>query len=460
MRLRSTIVLVAGAIMGYQLFCDPIVGLANNGDFVRVLAAYRLVPDCEAGHDCYFKYVTTRYRFEPNLGFGLDQFTSELITMVPALAVNWFLSKDGYFDLRVIGFIHAALWLSGLWWLMPLFERWTKWRRRIMGALLLLVFTDFVYVQYSNTFYKDAETVIYSFLMFVFLLRLAAGLGKPFLNGAGLAVTLAMALMAKAQHMLLFLPVLGFLFLFRRRYWPHSPRSLYAFLTLMLVALVALAVTVPRAQKVVSFYNIVFSGILPDAPDRNEALKELGLPAWYSQFSGSHAYSENAAMNAYAEDLEKRASQRTLIGYYFRHPGAALALLLRGLPDAGRQRVPGYGNFPKESGLPERMPTRAFAVWSNVKETIFQDRPGAVVSYFVLSGLALVTGTIRRWGNRADLPALALLGWGMAAMAYAISTLADVLDTTRHLYVYTFLTDVIFLAAAGVWLHQQRVLKD
>lgn len=53
---------------------------------------------------------------------GFPFWSSELLLIAPALKLNNLLSKDGSFDLRPMGSIHAALFLLAAIWLAPLLE--------------------------------------------------------------------------------------------------------------------------------------------------------------------------------------------------------------------------------------------------------------------------------------------------------------------------------------------------
>ncbi|HUQ91623.1 MAG TPA: hypothetical protein VM120_08075 [Bryobacteraceae bacterium] len=440
--------------MAYQLFCDPIVGFPNNGDFKRVLDVYRLEPVCEGFPNCYFKYVVKRFRFLPGAPIQVEQASTEQLTILPAVLLNTVVSKDGYFDVRMAGLVHASLWLLGFWLAAPVVGMLHGWRRYAMAAVLVGVYCDVTYVWYSNSFYADTSAVICFFLALVLLSRLLTGIGNARSNAAGLMVAMFFAALAKPQHSLLVLPLLGFLAIYRRRYWPFHQGTLLAGSAAILGAIALLFATVPVSHKLVTFYSVVFGGILPVAPDRAQALRELELPEQYEKYAGTHAYSKNTGMNelAFLSDFTSRASHSKLLRYYAAHPRIAASMVGRGLNDASVVRYPFYGTLPKSPLHPERVLSRAFAAWSSFKMWLFHRNGWHLLAWFIGSMGALAGGVLYRWRARRDVLLAASALCAAAIAALLLGTLLDVVDTLRHLYMYVFLADTMVVAACAAWV--------
>ena len=53
--------------------------------------------------------VDTVYEFHPERHWVGEFYSSEILLVLPALALNSLLSKDGTFDLRLMGVVHSAL---------------------------------------------------------------------------------------------------------------------------------------------------------------------------------------------------------------------------------------------------------------------------------------------------------------------------------------------------------------
>jgi len=94
-------VITATILMVFLLFIKPIIGLADNGDFERIMVQIGLVyaGSNEARADRYFSFIHHLYaRVNPASG---DYVSSQLILMMPALWLGRLLPGPG-FDIRVL----------------------------------------------------------------------------------------------------------------------------------------------------------------------------------------------------------------------------------------------------------------------------------------------------------------------------------------------------------------------
>src|ERR1700722_3955245 len=113
---RRALLFAAGAILFYQLIIPPVVGLADNGDFPKVIGRVDLSPRV---HRTY-EFVDTVYEIRSDRHWVSDFYSVEIALTYPALWLNSLLSKDNNFDLRCIGVVHSAIFLAALWLFAPL----------------------------------------------------------------------------------------------------------------------------------------------------------------------------------------------------------------------------------------------------------------------------------------------------------------------------------------------------
>src|SRR4029077_4578619 len=122
---RSSAPVLAAAVfvLGWQLMLPPVVGVANNGDFGKLLGRYSLGAPIEHEAD----FADTRYEFDARYRYESGFHSSESILIGAALALNTVLSKDGSFDLRLMGLIHGALLMTALVLFLPLLDPLPAW---------------------------------------------------------------------------------------------------------------------------------------------------------------------------------------------------------------------------------------------------------------------------------------------------------------------------------------------
>lgn len=432
-------------VLAYQLLLPPIVGLADNGDYAVVMDLFKLEPVNGNPEDLYFRYLVPKYRLESQRKPEVTLLTTAHLTLAPAWLLNHVVSKDGYFDLRWTGLTHGLMAAAALALVLPLLQNVPGWRRTALAAALLLVYSDPQYVAQMNSFYTDATAFAYLMLAVAFYLRRLYGAGDPRRNAWGLALSLGMFAAAKSQHALLAGPLVALL---AGQHAPLAPLGrrgrIAALAALGLAGAVCLAFT-PRAYTAQAFYNVVFLELLPRAADKPAVLRELGLKEEWIVYSGTGAYTPGTAIRdeTFRQEFLARASHLRLAAYFLRHPGQAWALIKLGMIEAAYQR-PYIGNFAKQEGLPPSHKSEAFYLWSRWKYLGFRDRPVLQFSYAVaVASLAVLLA----WRKRPDLfPAVLTLAV-MAAIELGLGVLADVAETTRHLFLYLALIDLLAVAA-------------
>ena len=82
----SSRVLFAAAvvILFAQLMLSPVIGVANNGDFSRTYGIFHLtMPVADE-----VRFADTRYQFDPRVNYFGGFYSSEILLMPPALAMN------------------------------------------------------------------------------------------------------------------------------------------------------------------------------------------------------------------------------------------------------------------------------------------------------------------------------------------------------------------------------------
>ena len=190
-------VAAAAAIVGYQIFLPPVVGLANNGDFGKIIGPFSLTGPAADENG----WADTRWELNPAKKYLSGFYSSEHLFMAAAVGVNCVLSKDSSFDLRAIGLVHAAifLWAFYLLWTLLVDSR-AAVRIGTLGAALFC-FSDVMYVSYLNSFYMDVAAWLFLLLAALFYLRSMRWGGAA--NALGFAVCSVIVTTSKSQHAVL-----------------------------------------------------------------------------------------------------------------------------------------------------------------------------------------------------------------------------------------------------------------
>lgn len=424
---EAILLLLAVVILCAQCFAPPILGLANNGDFPKLIGRYSLWPvPAERGGD--FFYVVKHYQVDPQFHWDSGHFSSELLPVQLAFQIHRLFGLSN-FDIRLIGVIHATLFLIAFSLFCYRMHTETPALRLIVGLAAIWIFTDIAYVSYFNAFYMDSGAIV--FLLILIGLLINAKSPKGWIIATAVV---CLFLTVKSQHTPTLIALIGFgLF----HLW-RSQRKLAMTLAVILTVCAGLfSSLVLREWKATALFNVVFFHLLPKAPDPAVALLELNLDSSYAQYRGMHAFVPESPTqnNDWLLRFYDRCNHGTLMRYYLRHPSFVLASLHEDLvSEAWQIRQGNLGNYTRASGQPPATLARSFDTWSNLRSALFVWWPYHAVIW--LLGFAILWRTP--------------LGWmlvTMAAIEFGLASLLDALETHRHLLLFHLLTDITILMA-------------
>ena len=433
---ETLLVILFAAIVTFQLFRPHSIGLANNGDFAKMIGRFSLGPATLDSSEEY-RYFTKRWIYDRSYQWMSADRSSELIPITAAVFVGWWFS-DHVFDIRVLGAIHAFLWIGCFAAFIPLLRFLEGWRRYLAGFAAVFIFTDVRYIAYCNSFYTDVAA-------FVFL-AWAVVLWLHFVNGQGQRPSLFILFVAasvlcvssKSQHaplaMLLWMLAVMAAFLFKCR----SVRAA----ALALPVLIPLAATVtfllmPTPEKEANESHVIFMSILHQSPAPIEDARELGLGPEYLRYVDD--WSENPWANPeWRGQFAGRASYGRIAQFYLHHPFRTLAIVYRVLRESAPRMRPDLGNYEQKYGRPPRARTKSFGWWSAFRSWLFSVAPWHIFAWYA----AVLAAGIRFLILRRTMAAAFTLGLaGMAVLELFVSSLADATETDRHLFLFHVITD-------------------
>lgn len=438
--------LLLAAIIVWQSLVPPIVGLADNGDFYVVFLPFGLNAGAPAsGDERYFGYLVTDYYF-PGIQPEARLFTTEWVLFLPGFLLTPLLSKVNHYDLRMAGITHAAVYLTAFALMLPFLARRRKWW---VPVFALLVACDVHYVSHFNSLYTDVASLLFLLLSVALYMRLAEGTASAKRDALLLLLCLLLFVGSKAQHAILMVPIAAFLIWKRTIFKPYGSKVVAATaLAVVVLGTVCLKWTPPE-YRMIPYYTTVFNGLLPAHPDPKALLKELGLPQEFTVYAGTNAYMPDSGMatDSARKRFESSVSWPRLVLYYASHPIETWRRLRSGLNEGAMLR-PNWGNFPKDAGYAPGARSTAFSIWSYIRIKVFEEAPDWFFFYTLLISAAavfLAAKTGPHWRDGA------ILLVGILWIELLVSTLADALETTRHLFLFNSILDLLAIAVlAGI----------
>jgi len=281
---------------------EPLIGLANNYDMIRVQGCIGVYPDrpdtIPAWSNSPLQPIPY-YRFRDDIDPGCF-LTSEAgfaFLALPLFRWQAGLSPEGRFSLRIIGLVKlcllAATALAATAWLLR------RGRTRLAlahAAVVALLISDPAVTVYLNTFYAEFAAV---FFVYLSLLLLALN-DRPEASRLALAALLALAIvfasLSKVQHLAFGLCLTAVLALVLLRSRPRP--SLLPLGAAAIATVLGLGIQVLHlgAQNTVSMRqanvtNTVLMAVLPSSTDPARTSGHLGLPAECGEHAGKHWFS-------------------------------------------------------------------------------------------------------------------------------------------------------------------------
>lgn len=456
---EKAVLLIASAILAYQLFLQPIVGLADDGDFAKVIGEVGFQYQTRDFDARYYGYLTQKYDVGPpwwTSGYR----SSELALAAAARFYANGIARRGIFDIRVLGALHATVFLGGLALLLVGSRGLRPEARIVFAALLLFFFTDVGYTALDNSFYSGAASFLFLFLLAGIVMCLSRGLSSRTLCAAYWFAALAFVT-SKPQESVQALPLaLLAILLAREGRGPARARAAPWLATGLLGCGIFYYFQTPLQLKTEALYNTVFLQLLLSSPTPDADLAELRLPSSWIAYNRTHAYQPTAGIKnpAFRDEFLRRVGYRRLLAFYLRHPRRFAALLRGAASRAFTLRQDYLGNFTQAAGGKPREWSRAFGVWSASKARWNVSGHWILPLFWTLNLAGALAIFLRQSDPRTRCLCAAVgILVVMSILEFFVCALADALaDVARHLHAFNAMTDLCLIADA-VWLATRAV---
>ena len=448
-RKEALLVFLFAAIVSFQLFIPPCIGMANNGDYERMIRRFDLGP--ANGETEEYSYFTPHWIYDPALHWTSDNFSSELILICGALLVGW-MHSTVEFDIRILGAIHALLWIGCFGVLLVALRRLPGWKRWATAIAALFIFCDVSYVALCNSFYMDTAAFLFFGWAVVLWLLVVTREAPSFPLFVGFSIASALCLMSKSQHVPLglFLFVLAAMAAFS---FESRMEKGMAFGVALLIPLAAWGEyrLMPRADAFMPQYAVVFRKITERSRTPMEDLRELGLGAEYARYVGvsREPLADPVAEENWWNEFVRQATRGRVLRFHLRHPWRTAAMIYRDLKTrAVDRRLHIIGKYDRNSGFPPPAQARSFEWWTAFRSALFRIAPWHILIWFVAISWMSIRLAIRdRASAVSKIAVLCVVLAGMAVAELAICSLSDSGETERHLFLFQVITDFTILVA-------------
>lgn len=384
-------VLLLAGVLVYLFIVPPSIGVADNGDFFRIMQASGL----EYAGDTstmtyYFDYIQPLYRLAPPFTIHNSYLTTHMLVVRAAKLINYIGFSSEYFHTLSLALVYSLLFLTAVYLLVRNLKTDKKWFNAVLVAAVVFVFGDATQLVYFNSLFGEACSYVGLLLLLGTGLEL---LRKNYRTGPLLCFFAAALLFfgSKLQYTLLCPLLLIVALPLLRRVRKKAVCAIS--LGVLLVVCTTIYFVAPGQLDKDTLYNSVFYGILRDGEDTQQRLDALGLPREYAPLAGTNAYTLEPPVDTKSEEFDQKfyqtVSRGTIVKYYLTHFDELVAKMELTADLAYDNTIGMLGNFRKEDRAPTRI-NYAFTGYNQVKAAVFPNSFWFLFAFYLLYFVYLI----------------------------------------------------------------------
>lgn len=448
---------VTGAVLGILcciLFFRPLIGVADNGDFERIMNSTGLYYLTDNPSDRYFGFVNRLY----GSGFIIPFGGGYLTTQLPLVLLSVFISRTflgtALFDIRFLAAIYILIFSTAVFISIRSIRKSSGFSAMIAAVVLLFVFCDTGYTSYFNSLYGEPVTFVFLLLMAAIALMLALKDTPNIWVLVAFGISAILFAGAKVQNtpagLMLVLFLIRLAGVRRELMWKRV--AILAAASVTITSLICYA-SVSREIKVCNKYQTVFYGILKGSPNPAADLEELGLDPSYSVLAGTHYFLDDYLVDIKTPMFQKmiyeEVSHLKVAVFYLKHPDRLLQKLEYAAKCSFKVNQ-GVGNYEKYPEAQYKQETEVFNLWSRFKSNYLPHSLLFIAVFygFIIIGLILQYKKTKNRSQRFLVEFAAIISL-TGILQFILPVIGDgEADLSKHLFLFNLCFDLLVFAGA------------
>ncbi|MBL4934437.1 hypothetical protein JK636_01545 [Clostridium sp. YIM B02515] len=475
-------VLLAIIIISYVLFKYPRPGVADQGDFNRVMFASGLQLTDEDKNNPnlkrYLDYIITDYKMPdkgvPRMFVGIIGTTVSVFTTIGGIICR-ILGRQ-LFSTEYLAGVYCLVYLFSIIMILKYINIKGKVKCIIVCLLTLFIFFDGNYLVWFNSLYGEPAMIttfmlyLSSWMYYIYCKEVLKESEKIFSKIILIFIASLMFIGSKLQ-VISALPVVSLMF--AKLIWDNRNMLTWmkkSILLILLIILVAYPIDISLIHKPLSEdtnYNSVFYGILKDSKNPRQDLIDLGLNTDMVVEAGKNSYSPTKDYVKYIPHTEitekefySRMSNGKLIKFYITHP----LRLIQGMEYTAAHSFDTSTYLGKYKRSYSEVPIRKFdrfTTWSSLR---LKCTPKKLVFIVLIYIIILASSILIYLRNRlnTEVKAKIQLFWAIffiSILQFPMSYMGNgQADTSKQLYLFNFTFDIIIFASV-LWCLNNLIKK-
>lgn len=485
-RYHLALFLIVLLFMVCLLFTKPFIGIADNGDFSRVIQPLGFASDTYprffyAAKDFYITILDSSQNLltlfknilSPPVENEHDYTTTHTVFIKVAMIVNTLchllIGRDiANFDIRSLGLVYIVFYTIGLTLFMSKIE-FSKPRLKFLPILLtLIIFCDIGYLVHFHSFFGEAAILVSLFLivgMILFLIQDDKERKTPlFLFFIACLLFIGAKVANAPVGILLSLFSLSFLFIRKDR---MSKVMIIVGSVIILGFSIASFAKTPEWMQKMNNYNTIFYGVLKDSSTPEQDLIDMGIDGKYISLKDTSPFSRIVDYRGeqITKDVYEKASHSDVLRFYLTHPKRILDKLILAAENSVPLKPSYLNNYEKEDYADSLRFTKRFSLWESFRKQAvghaFIIILGYSIIYFTIVShrlISFIMSVNKEYKVLIQILASMLLLF-TAAGQFIIPIVGNgEADLQKHMFLFNVCFDLMILIGF-IWLVDQMNVK-
>lgn len=464
-------IIIALMIFVYVIFKNPQMGVADQGDFDRVMSGsgLSLLDSDVANSDFkrFYEYIVTDYKISGNiLTLFMTLIGSSMGYLITLITTICRLLGQEVFKTQYLSIAYAIMYISGIAFVLKNLNIKSKIKMAILVLISLFVFMDGNYLIWFNSLYGE-PMMITTLMLFIaaFLYYINCRYVKKDTNNIASKIALlfvaAFIFLGSKMQVFSALPFI-FILLFKVL-WDNKKvlsKKNFKWLSILLVVVVAYPIIINKTNGNISKdtqYNSVFYGVLNGSETPEQDLIDMGLNPDMASEAGKHSYLDASEYVKYVprtditeQEFYSKMSNGKLAKFYLTHP----IRLIKGMEYTASKAFitsTSLGKAYREYSEEPVKEFHRFTTWSEFRENKMPANLWFILSVFIIVFAVTIYMFVKKKDNEALRNKVMLLwcimfiGGIQFPMPYVGNGQAD---TAKQLYLFNFIFDILLVVVA------------
>jgi len=461
-------IVIAALIIAFVLFRFPQPGVADQGDFDRVMttSGLTLLQEDKLNPDFnrFYDYTVTDYQIKTNIITGVLTIIGSSIGYVIAL-ISYVckLLGSNVFKTQYLAFVYGGLYISAMILILRKIDIKSKVKLIIVSLAIIFVFLDGNYLLWFNSLYGEP--------MMIITLTLFIGAVLNYINHKyveksndrlirNIVYVLGSAFLFLGSKLQVSTSLPFLVIILVKILWDNK-RLISKKTLIKLVVLLAIVIMYPIQLNMMNKgiskdtqYNSVFNGVLKGSETPEQDLIDMGLNPEMAVEAGKHSYLDKSEYVKYIpstqiteDEFYSKMSNGKLAKFYLTHPKR----LIEGMEYTSGKAFITSTSLGKYSRTFSEEPVRQFnrfTTWSTFREKYFPAKLWFVVSIYMLIAIVSITGFFKNKKNDSIKNKIMLLWVVMCigAIQFPMPFVGNgQADTAKQLYLFNFVFDILLV---------------